>query len=89
MSKDGLLSEKEVAKLKARRDFLKRQIGHRSYTWEEAFGEPPPKSEEEFRKLQEDFKVELEAIEKLLKENTRKKAANTRERNRRARMARR
>jgi hypothetical protein len=81
-----VLSERKVAFLRGRRTYLKRSVN--SYTvWE--MWDPPLKSEEEIKKIKEDEKAELELIEKLLKENTKKKAANTRERNRRARMARR
>jgi len=79
-----ILPERKVAQLRARRNYLKRAVN--SYTvWE--MWDPPLKSEEEIKKIKEDEKAELELIEKLLKENTRKKAANTRERNRNARMA--
>ena len=81
-----VLSERKVAYLRGRRNYLKRSVN--SYTvWE--MWDPPLKSEEEIKKIKEDEKAELELIEKLLKANTRKKAANTRERNRMARMARR
>jgi hypothetical protein len=81
-----VLSDRKVTFLKGRRNYLKRSAN--SYTiWE--MWDPPLKSKEEIKKIKEDEKAELELIEKLLKENTRKKAANTRERNRNARMARR
>ena len=75
MSKDKLLSEKEVAQLRSKRNHLQRSINSGT-VWE--MWDPPLKSEEEIKKIKEDEKAELEAIIKLLKENTKKKAALTR-----------
>lgn len=78
-----LLPEKKVAQLKARRKVLKRVIN--SYTVWEMF-DPPLKSEEEIKKIKEGWKVELDTIIKILKENTNKKREQTRLKNLRARM---
>ena len=68
-----LLPEKEVARLRARRDELKRLP--RSLTiW--AMTNPPEKTEEEIKKIKEDGAVELVTIIKALKENTRKSSTN-------------
>lgn len=73
-----LLPEEKVVQLRARRRVLKRVIN--SYTvWE--MWDPPLKSEEKIKKLKESWKVELETVIKILKENTRKKRESTRLKN--------
>jgi len=78
-----LLPEEKVVVLRARLKALKRATN--SYTVWEMF-DPPLKSEEEIKQIKENEKVEIETITKLLKENTRKKAAETRAKNYRKRV---
>ena len=74
-----ILPEEKVVVLRARLEALKRS--QNSFTVWEMF-DPPLKSEEEIKKIKENEKAEIEAIIKVLKENTRKKAEQTRIKNR-------
>jgi len=78
-----ILPEEKVVVLRARLKALKRS--QNSFTVWEMF-DSPLKSKEEIAKIKENEKAEIEAITKLLKENTRKKAAETRAKNYRKRV---
>ena len=77
----GVLPEEKVAQLRTRRRVLKRVINSCTI-WE--MWDPPLKSEEEIKKLKESWKVELEEVNKILKENTKNKRMQTRLKNLRA-----
>ena len=83
MTEFDLLPEEKVVMLRARRKALKR--AQNSYTFWEMW-DPPLKSEEEIKKIKENEKAELDMINKVLKENTKKKTALTRAKNYRKRV---
>jgi len=80
MSTDELLPEEKVIQLRARQKQLKREIKSKTI-W--AISDPPEKTEEEIEKMREGWKVEYDANNKVLRENTRKKKALTRAKNKR------